>query len=104
MCMTTRFEWDAAKAESNLRKHGVSFETAIRTFADPFALTEQDRIEEGEKRWQTIGIVEGYFLLLVAHTVKDENEDGQMREIVRIISARRAESKERIRYEQNRSL
>ena len=100
--MKTKFEWDMTKAESNLRKHRVSFETAARVFADPFALVERDRIESGEYRWRTLGIVEGYLLLLVAHTVRDD-EDGSG--IIRIISARRAEPKERKRYEQkNRSL
>lgn len=99
--MDTRFEWDPVKAESNRRKHGVSFEMATRAFADPFALTVQDRIEQGETRWQTLGIVEGYLLLLVAHTVWDENDGA---EVIRIISARRAEPKERKRYEQNRAL
>nr|EDZ37998.1 MAG: Hypothetical protein CGL2_11216024 [Leptospirillum sp. Group II '5-way CG'] len=94
--MKTRFEWDPAKAESNLKKHRVSFETAVRAFADPFAVVEQDRIENGEHRWQTLGIVEGTLLLLVAHTVRDD-EDGT--EVIRIISARRAEPKERKRYE-----
>lgn len=99
--MKTRFEWNPDKAASNLKKHRVSFETAIRAFADPFALVEQDRIENGEYRWQTLGIVDGYLLLLVAHTVQDD-EDGT--EVIRIISARRAEPKERKRYEQNCSL
>ena len=45
--MKTRFEWDPAKAESNLKKHRVSFETATRVFADPFAVVKQDRIENG---------------------------------------------------------
>ncbi|WP_295399968.1 BrnT family toxin [uncultured Thiocystis sp.] len=99
--MKIRFEWDPAKAERNLRNHHVSFETATRIFADPFALVEQDRIENGEHRWQTLGTVDGYLLLLVAHTVRDD-EDGT--EIVRMISARRAEPKERKRYEQNRPL
>ncbi len=98
--MKTRFEWDPAKAASNLRKHHVSFETAIRAFADPFALTDQDRIEGGEQRWQTLGVVEGHYLLLVVHTVQDEDEDGQPVEIIRIISAREADRKERRRYEQ----
>lgn len=96
--MKTRFEWDAAKAQSNLQKHRVSFEIATRVFADPLAMVEQDRIENGERRWQTLGTVDGYLLLLVAHTVRDD-EDGT--EIIRIISARRAEPKERKRYEQN---
>ena len=42
----------------------------MRAFADPFALTEQDRIEGGEARWQTLGMVEGRVPLLVAHTFK----------------------------------
>ncbi len=99
--MKTRFERDTAKAKSNLRKHRVSFETATRIFADPFAVVVQDRIENGEHRWKTLGIVDGYLLLLVAHTVRDD-EDGI--EVIRIISARRAEPKERKRYEQNCSL
>lgn len=52
--MYRRFEWDPEKAKSNLRKHRVSFETAAHVFTDPFAVTEQDRIERGERRWQTL--------------------------------------------------
>ena len=91
-----RFEWDPAKAASNLRKHRVSFELAMRVFSDPFALSEQDRIEGGERRWQTLGMVEGIVLLLVAHTVRDEGDI----DVIRIISARRADRRERRRYEQ----
>ncbi len=90
------FTWDAQKATANIKKHGVSFELAARIFADPFALIHQDRIENGEYRWQTIGLVDGCLVLLVAHT-HEENHDT---EIIRIISARRADSKERTRYEQ----
>lgn len=96
----TSFEWDAAKASTNLQKHQVSFDTALRVFADPFAITNQDRIENGEQRWPSLGTVEGYLLLLVAHTVRDD-EGGK--EIVRIISARRADKKERKLYEQGNS-
>jgi uncharacterized DUF497 family protein len=99
--MKIKFEWDTAKAASNLKKHRLSFETATRVFADPFALVEQDRIENGEQRWQTLGLVEGHLLVLVAHTVR-EDEDGT--EVLRIISARRADPKERKRYEQNYQL
>lgn len=81
-------------------KHRVSFEVASRVFADPFALVEQDRIENGEHRWRTLGAVNGCLLLLVAHTVRDD-EDGT--EVIRIISARRAEPKERKRYEQKQN-
>jgi uncharacterized DUF497 family protein len=59
------FEWDSAKEQVNLRKHGVSFEIARQVFADPYALVEQDRIESGELRWQTTGTVNGVLLLLV---------------------------------------
>jgi len=65
-----RFEWDEAKAKTNERKHGVRFEDAMLVFADPFALVVQDRIEGGELRWQTLGLVGGIVLLLVAHTVR----------------------------------
>ena len=95
--MKTRTEWDPAKAKINLQKHRVSFETAARVFADPFALTEQDRIENGEQRWRTLGRVEGHLLLLVVHTVHDDEDDT---EIIRLISARRADPKERKRYEE----
>jgi uncharacterized DUF497 family protein len=61
------------------------------------SLTAQDRIEEGEYRWQTLGMVEGWLLLLVAHMIRDER-DGS--EVLWIISARRATPKERKRYEQ----
>ena len=67
-------------------------------FADLYALVDQDRIEGGELRWQTFGLVEGIVLLLVAHTVRSEEQD----EIIRIISARRAVRKERKRYDENR--
>lgn len=93
-----RFEWDEAKAKSNERKHGVRFEDAMLVFADPYALVEQDRIEGDELRWQTLGLVEGIVLILVAHTVRNGQED----EIIRIISARRAVRKERNRYDENR--
>jgi hypothetical protein len=92
------FEWDEAKARSNERKHGVRFDDAMLAFADPFALVEQDRIEGGELRWQTLGLAGGLVLLLVAHTVRGEAED----EIIRIISARKASRKERERYDENR--
>ena len=91
------FEWDEKKAESNYRKHGIRFEEAAQVFDDPLALSEQDRIEQGEERWQTIGRVGGYLLILVAHTVL-ENDDV---EVIRIISARRLDRKEKKRYEQS---
>lgn len=95
--MERYFEWDDQKAEINFRKHGIRFQEAALVFDDPFALSEQDRIENNEQRWQTIGMVGGCLLLLVAHTVRFEDEGI---EVVRIISARRVDRKERKRYEQ----
>ncbi|AEK63137.1 hypothetical protein CFU_3313 [Collimonas fungivorans Ter331] len=91
------FAWDEAKNESNRRKHGVSFEAATLVFDDPLHLTRQDRVENNEQRWQTIGMVSGVTLLLVAHTWH-EAESGS--EHIRIISARRATKLERKIYEQ----
>ncbi len=81
-----KFEWDAAKAAPNERKHGVSFELATQVFADPRHITRQDRIENCERRWQTVGAVGGIKLLLVAHLWRDD--DGE--ECIRPISARPA--------------
>lgn len=91
------FSWDDAKNESNQRKHGVSFAAAQLVFDDPLHLTRQDRIENGEQRWQTIGLAGGVVLLLVAHTWHEE-DSGE--EHIRIISARRATKLERKIYEQ----
>ena len=89
------FAWDERKNRVNKRKHGLKFKTASRVFDDPFHLTTQDREVEGEPRWQTIGIVNGIHVLLVAHTVGDDGE------IVRIFSARKATPGERSLYAQS---
>ncbi|MES2264191.1 MAG: BrnT family toxin [Pseudomonadota bacterium] len=91
------FSWDDAKNESNQRKHGVSFEAAKLVFDDPLHVTRQDRIENGEQRWQTIGMAGGVVLLLVAHTWY-EADSGV--EHIRLISARRTSKLERKIYEQ----
>lgn len=96
--MYVRFEWDPDKAAANVRKHGVSFEAASFVFFDPFAITEQDRIEDGEHRWRTLGAAHGLTLLVVAHTIAEKGEV----EVIRIISARRADRTERKRYEEER--
>ncbi len=97
--MVVRFEWDEAKVAGNLAKHGISFETASRVFADPLALTRVDRVQDGEQRWQTLGTVNGVYLLVVAHTTTE----GEDTEWIRIISARPAESWERKGYEEENS-
>lgn len=98
--MEIRFEWDKNKNDSNLKKHKISFEVATRVFADPNAVSKQDRFENGEYRWQTLGMVGGCLVVLVAHTVFIDNNT----EIIRIISARKAISQERKHYEKNCSL
>ena len=95
MAVSRIIEWDDAKDATNYRKHGIRFEEAAWVFVDPLAISVQDRIENGEQRWQTVGRVGGCLLLLVAHSVQLEEV-----EIIRIISARRADRNERKRYEQ----
>lgn len=86
--------WDPPKADANFEKHGVSFELARLAFADPFALLDQDRIEGGEYRWSTIGAVAPGKLLFVAHSIEEEGDV----EVIRIISARLADRREKKRY------
>lgn len=73
------FEWDETKAATHLRKHGVRFEDAAKVFADPNHLTVQDRFENGEYRWQTIGMVAGEQILLVAHVFRYHDVDERKR-------------------------
>ena len=91
-----RFDWDEKKNASNLRKHGIDFNTASLVFDDPMYLPTQDREVDGEERWQTIGRADGIVLLLVVHTIEGEDDE---EELVRIISARKADAHERRRYE-----
>ena len=91
------FSWDDAKNESNQSKHGISFESAQLVFDDPLHISRQDRIENGEERWQTLGFAGGVVLLLIAHTWRDTETEG---EHIRIVSARRATKLERKIYEQ----
>lgn len=95
--MQISFEWDTGKASTNLRKHGLSFEDAAHVFSDPNHISRQDRFENGEFRWQTIGLVGGCVVVLVAHSVRHDDSG----EIIRIISARKATTRERLVYEQN---
>ncbi len=92
------FSWDEEKNESNKRKHGISFEVAQLVFNNPLHISKQDRIENGEQRWQTIGMIGSVTLLLVAHTWYESNDNI---EHTRIISARRATKIEKIVYEKN---
>jgi 2-haloalkanoic acid dehalogenase type II len=92
--MGARFEWDPTKAAANQRKHGVPFEVAVRAFQDSAALIEFEGFVDGEPRWRVIGAVANLCILLVAHTTRNEDEI----EVIRIISARPADRRERRRY------
>lgn len=86
-----RFTWDPRKAATNVRKHGVSFEEAATVFADPLALAIEDAIDPG--RTLLVGMSERQLILVTVYTDIDEDT-------IRIISARRATSYERRRYEE----
>ncbi len=87
-----RFEWDATKASANLAKHGVSFEDAVTVFYDPLTATFGDPDHSlDEQRFITIGYSLGGRLLVVSHL--------DLRDRTRVISAREATSRERIRHE-----
>jgi uncharacterized DUF497 family protein len=88
--MNESFEWDEAKAAENYAKYGVSFETAIKVFRDPFAIERlDDREDYGEARFILIGTAEEAVI-----TVVYTERDGRFR----IISARRATRHEQDDY------
>ncbi|HEV8384951.1 MAG TPA: BrnT family toxin [Candidatus Acidoferrales bacterium] len=88
------YEWDAAKAQRNTRKHGVTFEEAATVFLDPLAVTFDDPDHSAEElRYITIGVSSHRRLLLVAHADKGEST-------IRLISAREATRRERNEYQE----
>ncbi|MSO29682.1 MAG: BrnT family toxin [Acidobacteria bacterium] len=89
------FEWDVAKAETNLARHGVSFEEAATVFVDPDALNGADQRHSGrEERFLRLGRSVTRRMIVVAHTLR-KSDDG---EAIRIISARRANRREAAAY------
>jgi uncharacterized DUF497 family protein len=90
--MPRAFEWDDAKAASNLAKHGVPFDYATRVFLDEAVIDfDASREADGEARRKAIGLIEGRVFTVVYV---------QRREAIRIISARRANATERKAYGQ----
>jgi uncharacterized protein len=86
------FSWDAAKALSNLKKHGVSFEEASSVFRDPLAVDWEDpEHSQLEYRCKRVGLSQKGRLLIVAYAPR-RTKNGK--EIIRIISARHASQKE----------
>ena len=96
MACCLQFTWDERRNRGNQRRHQISFETAILVFDDPYHISTQEREVEGELRWQTVGMVKGIQILLVAHTVPESGDE----ELIRIISARKATPQERSIYAQ----
>jgi uncharacterized DUF497 family protein len=85
--------WDPSKAQRNMHKHGVGFEEAATVYRDPLVLFPHDLAHSGdEDRWIALGKSLRQILLAVVHTEDDRT--------IRIVSARKAEPRERRQYEQ----
>ena len=90
------FSWDAGKALTNLKKHGVSFEEAVTVFSDPEGLDWDDPDHSlSERRSKRLGLSVTGRILLVVYTLRRLKND---KETIRIISARQASRKERKAY------
>lgn len=90
-----KFDWDTRKAAANLRDHGVSFEEAASAFADWGSITVPDsEHSEGENRFYLLGMSNRGRLLVVCHTDRGEK--------TRIISAWRANRRQRKQYEEGK--
>ena len=91
--MPLRFAWDARKAATNLRKHGISFGEAATAFGDPLSVTIPDPDHsDDEDRFLLIGRSARQHLVVVAHVERGD--------VIRIISARAASRRERSAYEE----
>lgn len=90
-----RFEWDPAKDRSNQRKHGISFDEARTAFNDEHGrlMHDPDHSDE-EDRFVLMGFSSAQRLLVVCHSYRSGDE------VIRIISARKANRKERATYAQ----
>ena len=84
------FEWDQTKDQTNICKHGVSFDTARRIFEGPVLSWLDVRYDYGEERYISVGSVGAGAVLVVAHTERNGS--------IRLISARPASRKERQAY------
>jgi uncharacterized DUF497 family protein len=92
--MAQQFEWDKLKADTNLKKHGVSFGEALTVFADPLARIRDDPDHSlAERREIIIGHSVKHRVLVVGFTERETK--------VRIINARRAAANERKNYEED---
>lgn len=89
------FQWDENKSIKNKQKHGLSFKVAHRAFFDEHRVTLFHRIENGEERWKTLAMLDGEVILFIGHTLQEDSLD---REVITIITARKADPKEREEY------
>ena len=88
-----RFEWDSRKAQSNEKKHGVTFEEAQSVFFDEQALLLEDpQPRHEEERFVLLGLSASIRLLVVVHALREGD-------VIRIISARKATRSETRQYE-----
>jgi uncharacterized protein len=83
------FIWDENKCHSNTIKHGIDFEDTKDIFQHPFVIRPDNRFDYGEKRWIALGIM-FEIIIVVTFTIRDER--------IRIISARKANRRERGNY------
>ena len=91
--MIDSFEWNPQKAETNFKKHGVSFEEAASVFFDPLSLTVPDPLHSDEEnRFIITGLSDRQRQLVVVHTDRGDK--------IRIISARLTTPNEKRKYEQ----
>ncbi len=84
------------KAKANLLAHGVSFAETVSVLEDECALTREDPDSQGEQRFVTLGLSNIGNLLVVVYTYREPD-------IIRIISAWKANKRQRVQYEKNRS-
>ena len=91
-----RFEWDSPKAEANLRAHGVSFSEAVTVLEDGFALRREDPAAVNEPRFVTLGLSNLGNLLVVVYAYQEPDA-------IRLISAWKANKRQREAYEKGRS-
>src|SRR5690349_13225188 len=91
-----RLEWDAHKSKVNRQKHKVAFETAAIAVEDQFSVTHTDASSADEEWRITTCAVEPGLILFVVHTHFERKGE----EVIRIISARKAEPRERRLYEE----
>ncbi len=89
-----RFEWDARKSATNLSKHGIAFEEAQTVFLDENALLIPDEEHSSEEdRFIIMGFSDRLRILVVCHCYRKSDD------VIRIISARKANNAERAQYE-----